>query len=381
VTSPSLEAANPQRVSLEQVDGALKKLWSTSGPGGKPATRAQTMTLVALCETVDQARRATPALAAAASAHNARTILVTWSEATVADVTADVALHTSSKDPSRPAGESIRLQARGAARAWVPSAITRLLTPDLPVCVWWVGDLPDHEAIFDEVVRHADLAIFDSGDMDLRDLPRLSRLAERHDGRYALADFSWLRLRSFQELTARFFDFDQCAACLDRIERVTIRFAPRAADPEPLSTDAALFAGWLASRLGWTLEGWSTSAPGSTSRVARVKSGARTIELNFQTIARPGVRAGALLDVVIDAGTVSFSVDRPEEQPLVLCWSTSGEDMQIPAHCVRLEESLVRDEAKTLPDLLARPIRDRAFEEALRAAATLAAPIASAGRG
>jgi glucose-6-phosphate dehydrogenase assembly protein OpcA len=367
---------------LDSVDHDLRALWDDAARGGARVTRVQTMSLVALCETDAHALRAEPALAAAASAHGTRTLLATWGplEAGEAEIVAQVALHPSLAAAGLPVGEAVRLHARGAAREFLPSAIGKLLAPDLPVAVWWVGDLPDHDVLFDRVARDADTCIFDSGEMDMRDLPRLAALAAQEGRRYALADFSWLRLASWQELVARFFDPPECTSVLSSLERIVVRFQPRSVDPEPVSNPAALFVGWLAARLGWSLSRWAPVGEGAVEAQLTSASGTGP-RVRFEPLARGTVAPGSLQDVRLEAGSACFHVERSEDDPCVLCWSSLGARYEVAAQCVRLEESLARDEAKTLPRLLERPVRDPNLEQSLAAGAALIAPIAPKAPG
>lgn len=371
--------AAPRRVRLDAVDHELRALWEVASRAGVAGTRVQTMNLVALCETSLHAARATPALAAVAVAQGARTFLVTWGhQGAPPEIVADVALHPGTGGAIA-AAESVRLHARGEARGWLPDAIGKLLSPDLPVAIWWVGDLPDHDALFDRAAEGADLCVFDSGEMDLRDLPRLSALAARaarSSRAFALADFSWLRLASWQELVARFFDPPECAPLLSSLDRISIRFQPRPYDPEPISTPAALFAGWLCARLGWSLA--RLDAPtggGALEATLRGASGAAPT-LRFEPLARGAVAPGGLQEIVLEAGAARFHVERSADDPCVLCWSSAGARYEVAPQCVRLAASLARDEAETLPRLLERPIRDPNLEESLHAAASLVATIA-----
>jgi glucose-6-phosphate dehydrogenase assembly protein OpcA len=379
-----------RRVALAAVDHGLRALWADAAGAanaGEHATRLATLNLVALCETEAHAARAIPALEAAARTHGARTFLVTWGPPVAdeeASISAQIALHARLGDATSPVAEAVRLHARGEARAWLPDAIGKLLAPDLPVAAWWVGDLPDHDELFDRVAEGADLCVFDSGEMDLRDLPRLSALtarAERSSRGFAVADFSWLRLASWQELMARFFDPPECTSVLGAIDRIVLRFQPRATAPEPISNAAALFAGWLCARLGWSLERFERSELGGAVE-ARLRAGEGAgPRLVFEPLARGGTPAGGLQEVVVESGSIRFHVERSEDDPCVLCWSSSGASYEVAPQCVRLEESLARDEARTLPRLLTRPIRDPNLEESLHLAATLVAPIAPGAPG
>jgi glucose-6-phosphate dehydrogenase assembly protein OpcA len=353
------------RVALDKVDAELGKLWEVAGTETKGVTRVQTTNVVALCETPAHAAIAEPALAAASAVHGARTVLVTWHQAAAGAgpaITADVALHQSLR-PGIPGGEAIWLEATGKSREWVPDSVGRLLTADLPVYVWWVGDLPDHDDLFDRVAAVADVAIFNSNDMDLRDLPALDRLAERPIGRSVLADFCWHRLRTWQEMSARFFDEPQCLDDLARLERVTIRFHQRSEKPEPVSNQAALFAGWLASRLGLRLQAWTSRDPRApTARLACIRGEGPGVEIRFEAHTRPGVLPGALVEVELVAPEAEFHVCRVVEDPAVICWTAKRPGVPFPQQCVRIG---IPDEAKLLTRVLERPLRDPLFEASL----------------
>lgn len=386
VISPeTLAFSTPRAARLDAVDHDLRALWDAAARAGNHATRVQTMSLVALCETEAHARRAEPALAAASAAHGARTLLVTWGPLASgeAQIVAQVALHPSLGPAGSPVGEAVRLHALGAAREFLPSAIGKLLAPDLPVAVWWVGDLPDHDLLFDRVAHDADTCIVDSGEMDLRDLPRLAALAAlaARDTpgarRYALADFSWLRLASWQELVARFFDPKECRQALASLDRIVVRFQPRPLDPEPVSNPAALFVGWLAARLGLSLARWEAVGEGAVEAQLSSAKGVGP-RVRFEALARGAVAPGSLQDVRLEAGSACFHVERSEDDPSVLCWSSIGARYEVAAQCVRLEDSLLRDEAKTLPRLLERMVRDPNLEQSLAAGAALIASIAPA---
>jgi len=361
------------RVAIDNVDAQLHKLWEVASTATKGVTRIQTCNVVALCETPSHAAVAEPALAAAAAAHAARTLLVTWREGGDPGIVTDVALHPSGR-PGVPAGEAIWIEASGKARTWVPDTVGRLLRNDLPIYVWWVGDLPDHDDLFDRVAAVASTAIFNSNDMDLRDLPALDRLAERPIGRSVLADFCWHRLRTWQELSARFFDEPECVSDLACLQRVSIRFHQRSQKPEPISNQAALFAGWLASRLDLRLQSWVSRDPKApVARLARLAGDGPGVELRFAAETRAGVLPGALVDVELVAKDAEYHVSRVLEEPSVICWTARHPGVPFPQQCLRVG---IPDEAKLLTRVLERPIRDPLFEASLHEAAALVADIA-----
>ncbi|HKJ86563.1 MAG TPA: glucose-6-phosphate dehydrogenase assembly protein OpcA [Spirochaetia bacterium] len=136
--------------------------------------------------------------------------------------------------------------AGGAPGSWIP-----LLVRDIPTYILWLDRVSGREALFEHVQSQADKIIVDSdhcvelGD-DPGDLLATLRTVAVEEG-VPLADFSWKRLRPYQQLTAGAFDGEGRERWLDEIDRVELR---------GLATVAAnLFALWLAERLGWSRSG------------------------------------------------------------------------------------------------------------------------------
>jgi len=356
-------------VPMDKVEAEIRALWRSAGPG---VTRVQTMTIVAVCETHEDADRAHDALAEAAGTHGARTItVVTQPREQPPSITAEIALHPSLSLKDRPRGEDVRLHAHGSTRAFIPDAVGKLLTPDVPSYVWWVGDIPDDDDLFHHLAPLSGLVIFDSNDMDLRDLPRIGALVGR-DERYFLADFAWQRLRTWQELVARFFDDPTCARDVTAFDEVVIAFQRRAdpsRTPDPVSNQAALFGGWIAHALGWTFEKW-TKPDGAEASFAR--KGGR-VTLRFEPAKESNAPSGAITSVSMRVGKADYHVDRDGKDPMVICWSGNCPGAPVPNQCLRIHPPTP---ARILAHMLARPLRDPLFEASLASATRIVTPIA-----
>ncbi|MGZ3422729.1 MAG: glucose-6-phosphate dehydrogenase assembly protein OpcA, partial [Polyangiales bacterium] len=325
------------KVALEKIDGELRKLWEAQGP--KP--RSRTMTLVALCETEEHEPIALRGLSTAAPLHNARAVLVGCRPGAEPSITAEIELLDG---PQGPAAELIRLQAIGDARAWIPDTVSRMISADLPVFVWWIGDLPDHETLFDRMAfgAQATIAVVNSNEMDLRDLPVLDSMA-----RGALADFTWQRLRYWQEMVARFFDVKECASDLEKLRSLHVCFQQRAKDPERASNQAALFIGWLSARLGWSSPRWSDAK-------VTLSSKAGDVEITFEGAHRDGLADGALVAVELRTADARYRVHRPDDDPLAICWEGERPGTPFPNQCVRVHPP---DDGVLLCRVLERPLR------------------------
>jgi len=150
--------------------------------------------------------------------------------------------------------EQILIRARGDADRRLASAVIPLLLPDLPVFLWWTETPPFDAPFFDDLLGLADRLIVDSADFARPDrtLPRVHAVARAGHGRYGVTDFNWTRITPWRELAMQFFDVPAWRPFLDAITGIRVGFAVDADGREIHPSQALLFIGWLASRLGWT---------------------------------------------------------------------------------------------------------------------------------
>ncbi|MFC4637420.1 glucose-6-phosphate dehydrogenase assembly protein OpcA [Deinococcus hohokamensis] len=113
-------------------------------------------------------------------------------------------------------------------------AILPLLRPATVNHVWWGADTKPGGLLLSELTDIADQVIADSLTLDIP--------PARH---YALADLGWSRSAGWREALAQVFDSPDAARQLGRVERLTVWYAGRKDLP------ARLFAGFVASTLGW----------------------------------------------------------------------------------------------------------------------------------
>lgn len=359
-------------IALDQVESELAKLWAEQGAGD---TRHRTLDLVAFCATPDELPRVRAALAPLASKRPCRTLTVVCYPDGSPSITARVSLHADTSRRSEPAGDDISLDVRGAARSWVPSAVRQLRAGDLPLHLWWAGDLPDRDRLFDQLTEQADVTLVHSASMDLRDLETLRRAMESRPDGAVFLDLNWVRLSLWQELVARFFDDEAVAALIPAIDTVSLGFAPRPGSDEAAPTQAALLAGWITLCTAWSADGADWGADADGARVATVRrADGSPGRLRFVEDDRPGVYPGALHTVSFSGPGVKLEVARALEDPMVLCWSGEAEGACVPSQCIRTGAP---EEPKMLARALDRPARDPLFERSLAAAAALARAVAS----
>jgi glucose-6-phosphate dehydrogenase assembly protein OpcA len=353
------------RLSLDKVEPELARLWEEEARRTR-ATRIELMTLVALVSEPYLLDRAREFVGRVARAQPLRTVLVTWTPADRAALSAEVALHRASPDGVA-CGDAITVEAAGDAREWLPENTDRLALPDLPRCVWWVGDLPDYDRLFDRMARVADLMIVNSEDMDLRDLEKLSTVSTRVRHTCAMSDMAWARLRPLQELVARFFDDAAGRERMRALERVTIEFSPRGGEKDVASTQAGLLFGWIANALSLRAEGvqWKRGPTWGEATLGRVVA-------RFVHRPRTDVPPGSILRISIQCDGASYDIER-QEDPRVLRWSRETRASMVPPHTLRVDLS---EDAGLLTRCLERPRRDFLFENSLHLASRIVRPIA-----
>jgi glucose-6-phosphate dehydrogenase assembly protein OpcA len=352
-------------LSLDAVEREIGRLWEEEAQRSH-APRIELLTLVALVSERRLLERAQKVVAEVVRTYPSRSIVVTWKDGSEAKLTAEVALHQVTPGGAV-CGDAISVEAISGGRRWLPENIDRLLLSDLPMCLWWVGDIPDFDDLFDRSVVSSDLVIVNSGEMDLRDLEKLSSIVSRSRGRYAVTDLTWSRLKSLQELIARFFDDESACGYLSKIERIAIEFAPREAELDVASTQAALLFGWIAQALSLRPEGvqWKRGADWGEATVGKVT-------VRFDHRPRADVVSGAVLRVVIEGGGARFEVERLED-PLVLRWSRDVPGSTTAPQTLRMS---TLEEATLLIRCLGRPRRDALFERSLHTGSRFVRPVA-----
>jgi glucose-6-phosphate dehydrogenase assembly protein OpcA len=365
------------KVHLKDVERELTKLWEEDRVTSH-ASRAELCTVVALVSEPSLLDRAQKVLAEVATSYPCRTIAAVWHAGSPPALEADVYLHKNPSRKNQACGDGIVLDAIGDARDWIPGNVERLLLPDVPACVWWVGDLPDNDDLFDVMVRRADAVIVNSAEMDLRDIEKLAYILRQSKDSYAFMDLTWERLRPLQDLVARFFDDAHTRPYLDTLRDVTIAFSPREGDTDVATTRAALLLGWLGSALA--LDGsqanWTRKDAGGDLVV--VREGFPDVTFHFVHDKRDGVDYGGITRVEMLSGpeggdAARFLLARPGDDPYAMVSSYSAPNLSPPPQTFRLER---HHEATLLLACLERPMKDRLLEASIRMATKLVHPIA-----
>ena len=250
-------------VPLTKIKSTLTTIWQRlneerRATGYKELTRSSVMTLVAYAPDPTEAEWLHDAIAGLTGQHPSRAIILADGKAgTTLNDLATVEILPHSVDGNGAVGsEIITLPVPDANRRNLATLVTPLLLTDMPIFVWWSGGLPTRDETLYSLIELGDYSIFDSADFDhpTEDLVRLADLMVKRRQRQvthaAFNDFNWTRIKPWRELTAQCFDPDGRGAFLRALDRVSIEYAVEAGE-EACPFQAYIFAGWLASRLGW----------------------------------------------------------------------------------------------------------------------------------
>jgi glucose-6-phosphate dehydrogenase assembly protein OpcA len=246
--------------------------------------------------------------------------------------------------------EQITMYADGARPEELVSVVSPLVLTDLPVVLWWRS-----RDLSDEVLNHLSPCsrkiVFDSGyePFSMEVLQNAARLLMDKSDCMWLADLNWRRLNGWRRSLAEAFDgFPMPPEYLNQITSVRINVGGDATTPA-ISAQAALLAGWLGSRLGWSDQEMRMVQFSSSSLDPVASRGAiDTVEIDFED--------GRELKVQLEKSEDSYLISSSEEA------KGSKESTRVDQHFP--EGVLVGQELESMS-------RDRIFEQSLLRAAEI----------
>jgi glucose-6-phosphate dehydrogenase assembly protein OpcA len=198
------------------------------------SVRAITLNLIVHAEHPDLVEHAIEALEHVGPSHPLRAIVVTPRDGELrASVASSCWVGASDRQVC-----SERVVVEAAPKA-LPSAVTSLLVPDLPVFLWWQGRFDHEERLAASLARLASRVVVDSGACGLDGVAAARGVAS------SVADLAWAALLPWRDAVAGLFDGPRDVKALDRVRSVDVR------GPE---NEARLMAGWMRSALESELE-------------------------------------------------------------------------------------------------------------------------------
>src|SRR5687767_11136322 len=324
------------RVNAMTIEKRLADIWREEGEeDDRAVTRAALWNVVAHTWNAEQHAFATGILGRASASVPQRTIVIRADPRGSAELSSWISANCHLIGGGRQVcSEEIAIIAGGERVRHVPPLVSSLLLPDMPVAVWWVGDLPsDHHGYAETLLDPADRLIVDSSHFNsAADFDLVSRIAEKTIT--APADLNWARIDEWRAATAALFDPPSMRKRLHAIRNVRVISGGGASLGE--LSEAVLYVSWLTAQTG------------------------REVSFEF---AHEGSDAGiGAIEVHFDDGTMSrLQADR--DRGVVVC-----ADSITRAATHDLENLIVR--------LLKRPEADRVYIKSLRVARDVAARVA-----
>jgi glucose-6-phosphate dehydrogenase assembly protein OpcA len=374
-------------LDVEVVERQLAELWKQTGgernaDNEEAVLRARVANLLVFVRSeamLNEVQQVVPELTAI---HPSRVLLM-FGDRNAAD--RDIAMSVTSycqtdkrTDAKRLCCEEVTFSARGKFVVELPSVALPLLVADLAIFLWWRNSLRGEEKVFSTLVRAADRLVIDSAEFDdpPGDLLEINSLfTDPKSGTVGISDLNWARLTLWRGLLADFYDVPAYQEWLDRIDFVGVDYVAPELAPETVAPQALLIAGWLASRLGWTLaETQSINEQSETiafefrgsSPTVRKDVADRTIKLELNRVKTDQHKPGRLVQVKLgsagaDAEQASFVVTRSEDNLHILSEAKLGEH----THRGRVLPVRNRSAAQLLSRELEILCNDQIYQEAV----------------
>ncbi len=256
-SQPNGQTWEGKSVALADIEREMSRLWHTTTSTAQDRqmpVRSSVLNLVVHTRSDTDAEQINETVARLSGRHPLRAIIVS-AEPHHPEPSLDTSINTYCYDDpatgSRLCCEQVIVGANGDVANHLTGVVLPLLIPDLPVYLWWMGE-PEYESeIFTSLMRSTQKLIIDSRSFPpspatFRQVLDLSRGAGQI---CAVTDLNWVRLWPWFEVVAQFFDDRSLQPHLYGIRNVVVQYAKGDNDRDPNPAQAALFAGWLFSRL------------------------------------------------------------------------------------------------------------------------------------
>jgi glucose-6-phosphate dehydrogenase assembly protein OpcA len=261
-----------QEVPLGRVDRELKKLWDTDDA----KTRASLMNFAIYSEKIEDLAKNNQLLEQITSTHACRALLIlTIPGGAEPKARAWInALCRPYQGKQVVCSEQLSFVLEGGNAAQVQNTVFAHLDSDLPLAVWWQGDLTSNfeERFYSEINR---LFIDSSAWNDPAvAFEKLETAYGAPTSDFEVHDLSWTRSHYIRAALAGCFQNTLALSNLPRVERIEITHAPGQ------RTSALLVSAWIAERLAYELSDGDAG-------IQFVKSTGETVTLDLQ-VGPPG---------------------------------------------------------------------------------------------
>jgi glucose-6-phosphate dehydrogenase assembly protein OpcA len=251
------------------------------------------------------------------------------------------------------ARERVELDVGEPALDGLANIVAPLVVTDLATLVWAPHG---HSRGVDALRDMAQIVLVDTLEDD--DVgPALDRAAALQDDLYVV-DLAWLRSTPWRERVAAAFDPPAYRDDLRTVSAVTVRHREDSVAP------AALFAGWLASRLNWSPSPMLRRGPALTGRCTARRG---DVKITFEPVEQ--INAPGLAGVTIESASgASVSLDRARGGLREVRRSRKGDEQEFTVLGASRGEGGILGQG-----VRQALLRDRTYKPALKAARELVA--------
>lgn len=235
-------------VEIGHIDKELGRLWESSAD---TKSRASLINFVVHSDTPSSLAADTALISEIAGSHACRAILILANPAaheSSARAWINAHCHPAGKNGREICSEQITFLLDGESASALPNIVFSHLDSDLPLCLWWKGNLP--EPLDEKLWAWVDRLIYDSAEWfhPAHQFSIIRHLSARDVTGAVLCDLNWTRLHSWRYALAGLFDH---SAAFPRLSEVSSMEIQGASDSH---TAALLLLGWFADRLDWSID-------------------------------------------------------------------------------------------------------------------------------
>ncbi len=190
--------------------------------------------------------------------------------------------------------EQITLNARGTDAGKIPSVITSLLVPDVPVVVLWMAKVDLNDSVLQSLVHIADRVMIDSSaDMTPRGaLEAWQQCINQSADKVSFGDLAWTHLCEWRAHLADAFQPSGLRSHLLELNTVNVKYSSTSHPKHSGLSQAFLLTGWLAWKLNWVLvHSFRHNGAGENSCKFRLNDQAINVTLALDD-PHPGVPGG-----------------------------------------------------------------------------------------
>jgi glucose-6-phosphate dehydrogenase assembly protein OpcA len=326
-------------VNYAEIERALSELWRSASEDENAITRAALWNVVAHTDSAANHALASETLGRVSAAVPQRTIVIRAEPQSAPEMSSWISANCHLiGDGKQVCSEEIAVVAGGDRVHRIAPLVSALLIPDMPVAIWWLGDLPNEDADYVQALFDpADRLIVDSADFDrVEDLDLLTKIGESTST--APSDLNWVRLEEWRMATASLFDPQEMRSELAEVRRIKLTVAAGEPDFFGHRIEALLYLAWFSSRAG------RKSASDEGPRDAHDRVIAHEI-----VTGEKGARAGLLQSIDIELGGSTVATISRDPASDVLNARVNGIEQR--------SQTVTRARAGTTAELIVRQLK------------------------